>query len=144
MKDLPKIDIRAVALLDREIRLPVSTPGTATVVDRIPTRIHVRCETPANQLLLIAESFNNGWHASIDNREQPILRAYGDFMACEVPAGAHDVVLDFRPASLGYGKSAFLLSLSILAIVCVIYRLVIIPRSNRRRLQDGQGENGRT
>jgi len=139
MKDLPKTDIRAVALLDREIRLPVSTPGTATVVDRIPTRIHVRCETPANQLLIIAESFNNGWHASIDNREQPILRAYGDFMACEVPAGVHDVILDFSPQSLDYGKRISFLSLCIIVLLYFIYKLGMTIRSERARLRNEQG-----
>lgn len=131
-QDLHRTDIARVALLDREIDFPAAAPGTAALLERTPTHIRVRCETPAKQLLVIAENFDTGWRAAIGGRELPLLRAYGDFMACEVPAGACEVVLDFRPASFTRGKVLSGFSIIILGVIYIGYTFIKLMRNRRR------------
>ena len=49
------------------------------------------------------ESYAPGWHAWVDGAPQPILRAYGLFMAVELGKGPHQVDFRYEPASFRLG-----------------------------------------
>src|SRR5262249_30181362 len=70
---------------------------------------------PGRQLLVISESFHEGWRASVDGAPVPVLRAYGDYMACVVPAGEHRVRLHFEPTSYVVGRRVSALALAAIA-----------------------------
>ena len=57
----------------------------------------------------------------------PVERVNGDFIGCVVPAGDHDVALEFRPMHLDVGKA---ISLSGLVLVVM---LAAGSRAGRRR-----------
>jgi uncharacterized membrane protein YfhO len=76
------------------------------------------------QLLVVSESFHEGWQATVDGRDAAVARVNGDFLGCVVEAGNREVVFTFRPAHLvagGYvsvsaaGGAMFLLLLGPLA-----------------------------
>jgi hypothetical protein len=51
--------------------------------------------------LVFAEMYYPGWRALVDGREVPVVRANLAQMAVAVPAGEHEVALEFRPRIVG-------------------------------------------
>jgi len=64
---------------------------------------------------VVSEVSSPGWRATIDGRMAPITTVYGLLMSVDVPEGAHDVVLEFRPAGVYVGGGVTLLTLLALA-----------------------------
>ncbi len=120
-------DVRNVAIVEKEVPGLDATaePGTATIVSQTPGEYGIRtsCKTP--QLLVVSERYWRGWHVRIDQEPGPeLLRAYGDFMGCVVPAGTHVVEFRFDPVSFRLGVLVSLLALGgCLGILGVLLRL---------------------
>ncbi|MFN2115115.1 MAG: YfhO family protein [Anaerolineae bacterium] len=81
--------------------------------------IEVRVELPDPGYLVLSETFYPGWDALVDGEAAPILRANYAFRAIELPAGAHDVRLRFRPRSVWAG-AAVSLATATLALVAAL------------------------
>jgi hypothetical protein len=62
------------------------------------------------------ESYAPGWHAWVDGKPAPILRAYGLFMAVETPAGKHWIDLRYEPLSLRLGLFLSLVSFGLAGV----------------------------
>jgi hypothetical protein len=81
-----------------------AVPDKLEVVSFSPEKrvIRVNLETPAH--LVLTESLFPGWQASIDGAAVPLVRANALFMAVAVPAGEHEIVFEFEPASFALGR----------------------------------------
>ncbi|MFN8468011.1 MAG: YfhO family protein [Caldilineaceae bacterium] len=66
--------------------------------------IHTAGENPG--LLVLADAFYPGWHASVDGHEVPIYPTNVLFRGVPVPAGDHSVVFTFEPAGWRLGLIA--------------------------------------
>lgn len=126
--DIATIDLQAEALVSTALSLDVETSrGSADITRDDPGDIRVRTRTGGRQLLVVSESYDAGWRATVDGSAVPVARANGDFLGCVVPAGRHEVSLTFSPTHLVVGKR---LSLSGL---CIAAALVVISAGVRRR-----------
>ncbi len=93
-------------LRNRRVRPRVRLQGTAGEVRvraRAPGlwRIAVRAE--ADGALVVADPFFPGWRARVDRAESPLTAVPGEPMSVRLPAGPHEVELDYRPASFQAG-----------------------------------------
>ncbi|MFL5327643.1 MAG: YfhO family protein [Gemmataceae bacterium] len=113
--DLATIDPSQTVLLDRNVNVPPSEPGTCEVIVDRPGHVEILTSTRTLQVLVFTESFHEAWHATIDGEPVEILRAYGDFQACEVPPGKHRVEFRFVDASVTWGRR-----LSLAGLVCSV------------------------
>jgi hypothetical protein len=120
-RDIARIPLESVALVEEPIALPAGPPGTATIVGERPGLLHLRLECPNRQLLVVSESYHPGWRAEVDGRAAPVVPANGDFLGCVVPPGVHEVVLEFRPRSLGNGLLVSGLGLTVVAAMVVTH-----------------------
>lgn len=68
--------------------------------------------SPRPGYLVFNETFAPGWHAWVDGKPSPILRAYGLFMAVPVEAGGHQVDFRYEPASFRLGLFLSFLALA--------------------------------
>ena len=75
-------------------------------------------------LLVVSETAYPGWTATVDGAPAPVLSVDGVVMGVEVPAGAKQVVLEYRPGVLAAGA---ILSVAA-ALGCVLWIVI-----NRRR-----------
>jgi hypothetical protein len=77
--------------------------GTASVVEEFPERvvIEAKAETPA--YLVLADTFDPGWSATVDGTGAPIRPAYVAFRAVYLTPGTHKIVFTYRPAGLDLG-----------------------------------------
>jgi uncharacterized membrane protein YfhO len=58
--------------------------------------------------VVVMDPWYPGWRAEVDGQRAPLLRADYAFMAVPVPAGRHEVVLRYRPATLVPGLACVL------------------------------------
>jgi uncharacterized membrane protein YfhO len=68
------------------------------------------------QLLVVAESYHSGWHATVDGAPEELFRINGDFMGCVVGRGKHCVTMNFEPSSLQRGWLASCLGLCMMPL----------------------------
>jgi hypothetical protein len=99
----------------RRASFPATTSATAQVAVDRPGHLVIRTESTTGGPLAITERFHDGWTATIDGARVPVLRWRGDFMACDVPTGAHVVEFRFRPRSFTHGVWASLVGAAALA-----------------------------
>ena len=78
-------------------------PGNARLLERTPTRWRVRVEAAAPATLVVANATFPGWRARIDGAPARIVSPEGRPFAIPVPAGEHDVVLEYAPLSFRLG-----------------------------------------
>jgi hypothetical protein len=121
LRDLGRLDFDTAAV-DGPLLLPPGAPGSVRVVVDKPGRITIETAATSRQLLVMTESFHDGWRASAADRPLRVMRVNGDFLGCVVEAGTHRVSLEFRPFSLrlgatlsacGLGLTVFLLGSSL-------------------------------
>jgi hypothetical protein len=133
--DLAAIDPATTALVDTELGLPGGPPGSARILSDRPGSIVVATEAPSRQLLVVSESFFDGWKVSIDGgQRRPALRAYGDFFGCVVDVGSHRAVFTFDPFDLRVGMwiSATVAALIAAGLVMLTVRSPRPPRTSDR------------
>ncbi|MGE0445283.1 MAG: YfhO family protein [Vicinamibacterales bacterium] len=125
--DLATIDVATTALTTRALNVADEPPGHARVIDDRPGRIRVQVDAPAAQLLVLSESFHDGWRVTVDGRDAPVERVNGDFIGCVVRDGDREVTFQFRPTHLIVG--GWISAAAALAAGC----LVLWPVVGRQR-----------
>jgi hypothetical protein len=97
-------------------------PGHALLVGRTATRWTMRTESLVPSRLVIANPMFPGWRARVDGAPARIASRAGDLVQIPLPAGTHDVVLEYRPKSFWFGLA--------IAILGAIFA-VALPRTLR-------------
>jgi hypothetical protein len=77
--------------------------GTARIVEDLPERVVVATEASVPAYLVLADTFDPGWSATVDGNRAPIRPAYLAFRAVFLPAGKHTVAFRYSPAGFELG-----------------------------------------
>jgi uncharacterized membrane protein YfhO len=77
---------------------------SAELLEYRPNRVRVGVGPGAAGFLVLADVWYPGWTCTVDGREAPLYRADYLFRAAELPAGEHEVVFTFEPASYRVGR----------------------------------------
>jgi hypothetical protein len=86
-----------------------ATEGLARIARYAPEEVRVRVETPQPAVLILLDSFDKGWTATLENgAELPILRANALVRAVVVPAGTHLVTFSYQTPLLKAGAAVSL------------------------------------
>jgi hypothetical protein len=80
----------------------------------------IRYSAAADTIVRVAVPNSPGWMAHVDGTETPILPADYAFSAVMVPAGQHDLTLEFRPRYLPAGGA--LSAVTALALIFLLLR----------------------
>jgi hypothetical protein len=84
------------------VRLEAASGG-AFLVGRTATRWTMRTESLAPSRLVVANPMFPGWRAKVDGAPSSIESEPGDLTRIPLPAGAHEVVLEYSPSSFRLG-----------------------------------------
>ena len=99
--------IYEVALVEGDspgVALPVSSAADAVVVTRYqPERIEIAVTAAADGLLVISDTYAQGWHASIDGKSAPVYPTNLALRGIPITQGTHSVVLTYTPPWLRAG-----------------------------------------
>jgi len=88
--------------------------GTATIARFSLNSLDVAVESPGPALLVVAEAWYPGWHATIAGREVPCLPVNGWMRGVPVPAGRSLVQLTYRQNGFVTGCGISLVALLVL------------------------------
>lgn len=99
-----------------------TTAGGVRGVVESWNEIVVRAETPVEAILVVADSYDPGWKATIDGEPAEILPAYGLIRGVALPPGSHEVRMVYRPGSLQRGVVLSLLGLVLTGAALVARR----------------------
>jgi uncharacterized membrane protein YfhO len=61
--------------------------------------------------LVLTDIWFPGWNCTVDGQPAPIHRANFLFRSVAIPAGIHEVIFSFEPASYRWGKRVSIMSL---------------------------------
>jgi hypothetical protein len=99
------IDGRAIAYVDGDP--PPTAPATGTesvtVVSQEPERIVIDVTASSDGLVVLADSWDAGWTATVDGDDVGILRTDTTFRGIPVTTGSHTIELRYEPVSLRIG-----------------------------------------
>ncbi|MCM3878160.1 MAG: YfhO family protein [Thermoanaerobaculia bacterium] len=96
-------------LLNRRVKPRVrleGAPGGAILTGRTATRWAIRTESLAPSRLVVANPMFPGWRAKVDGASSRIESRNGELTQIPIPAGTHEVVLEYWPASFRLGLLA--------------------------------------
>jgi hypothetical protein len=106
---LTKVDqLREHLIVEDPTRpLPVDAVvnGSARIAQEIPERLVIETEALAPAYLVVSDSFDPGWSATVDGQTATIYPAYCAFRAVYLPQGKHTVVFEYSPAGFKFGLS---------------------------------------
>jgi hypothetical protein len=84
-------------------------------------------------MLVLADSFDPGWRAYVDGKEERIFRANAFFRAVPFPAGKHRVEFRYEPLSFTIGA---VISLATLCGMFLWTAIVLLARRSRWRVKE--------
>ncbi len=118
----PDFDVSNTVILDGRPRAasPSETPGkagTVRIVERKPNAVTLRARLFRPGYVVLLDRYDPNWHASVDDREEEVLRANQMFRAVRVGAGEHEVRFFYRPRGLKAGAVVSLLTLGVLGLL---------------------------
>lgn len=96
--------------------------GEARLLELRADRVRIEVSASAPGLLVLMDTYDPGWRASVDDVPTPVLRANVAFRAVSVPAGRHVVETVYRPLSVTLGLVTSLVSALALALVAWLGR----------------------
>jgi hypothetical protein len=88
---------------DRPLAAGAEVSGEARIVEDLPERVVVETEAAAPSYLVLSDTFDPGWSATVDGQPAPIWPAYIAFRAVYLTQGTHTVVFTYRPAGFDLG-----------------------------------------
>jgi hypothetical protein len=102
---------------------PPSSSGAAgrvEIVSREPNALLLRADLSRPGYVVLLDRFDPNWHATLDGREVPILRANQLFRAVRAERGRHEIRFYYRQRGL---RAGLLVSLGTLAMLAILYIL---------------------
>lgn len=97
---------------DRPLPEDAEVSGQARITRDDPERVEVATDAAMPAYLMLADTFDPGWSATVDGRPVPIRPAYVAFRAVFLPAGRHVVVFTYVPEGFRLGLVISLVSLA--------------------------------
>ena len=114
----PDFDFRSEVLIPAgDPPGPGSGHGTSRIVFAAPDRMKLEVEAPEGGYLVILESYDPGWRATVDGRAASVVPANVLFRGIRLDPGAHAVELVYRPPGLVAGLALSALSILIAAVL---------------------------
>jgi uncharacterized membrane protein YfhO len=86
--------------------VPGSAPGAATYREVQPEDVRIQVEANAPSIVVVRNSYDPGWTATVDGRPTPVLPTDYLLQGVAVPAGHHDVRLVYRDPEISRGLAA--------------------------------------
>jgi hypothetical protein len=122
-------DVHEFVVLNKRPSIPIAEShesGSVKLLRQRPEELLLESTALSNSLLLLTDTYYDGWRASVDGEETEILRANAAFRAIAVPAGKHQVRFHFR-------HPAFLPGCCLSCVSWAAFVLLAVLATRRRR-----------
>jgi hypothetical protein len=105
--------------------------GECRILSRLPHRLRVEANLSEEGYVVLIDTYDPDWQASVDGVPARLLRANVAFRAIPTPAGRHTIELVYRPSSVRIGLTVSVLAVAALAAALAL--AAVRERSSRRR-----------
>jgi prepilin-type N-terminal cleavage/methylation domain-containing protein len=102
-------------------------PADARIIKDGANDVTLEAALPAEGFVVLRDSFDPSWRATVDGASAQVVRANGLYRAVRVPAGRHVIRFRYRPLALGVGLTLSGMTALALGIVCTVF-----PRKTAR------------
>ncbi len=109
-----------------------AAPGSAVYREITPEDVRVTVDTSTPAVVVVRNSYDAGWSATVDGRPAPLLATDYLVQGVAVPAGRHEVRLVYRDDAVTWGMRLGLVVWVIL-LASIPAALLLERRSRRRR-----------
>jgi hypothetical protein len=92
--------------------VPAWGRGSSRIVSWRPDFIRVEADAAADGYLVLVDTYDPEWRATVDGRAAPIVRANVAFRAVALTRGNHTVDFTYRPRSVAWGLGIAALTLA--------------------------------
>jgi hypothetical protein len=99
---------------------PHQVSATVQIVHYEPNRITIEVGTEADGLLVLTDTYAQGWKATLDERDTPVYVANHAFRAVAVPAGTHQVEFVYQPRGFQAGATVTLIAIAALVLIGLV------------------------
>jgi hypothetical protein len=129
----PGFDPARTAVVERDpglTQVPGTPPGRAAYSAADPEHVRVTVDATAPSLVVIRNSYDEGWSASVDGSPAKVLPTDGFLQGVAVGAGHHEVELTYRDPAIGRGLAASAVVWS--ALAAAVAGTLLVERRRRR------------
>ena len=113
-------DPRKIILLSKQLNInTVTGKGTIEILKYSPNQIILSTNNSTDEALILADQFEDGWKAKIDNHETLISPANLIFRAVKIPSGKHQITFWYWPKAFEVGLEISLLSLFLTCLLTI-------------------------
>ncbi len=114
----PDFDPATTAILARQpaCQLAGDVSGAAELLERAPGYWHIRAQSSAPALLILAETAYPGWQVTVNGVRQSWYTAYTAVRAVCIPAGESEIIWQFVPSIFLWGGAVSLLALLLIGV----------------------------
>lgn len=114
-------DPRKNIILSKDLKIAsVSGIGKSEIVKYSPNKVIIKTKTETDEILILSDTFDEGWKAKIDGKLTKVSSANLVFRAIKVPAGEHEVLYYYWPDSFQKGLIISISSLLTLGLIILI------------------------
>ena len=119
-------DLRKTAVADKKFEETLGkaniqdSTATVTIKSYLPNRLEYTAQSATGGVVVFSEIYYPGWTATVDGKPVEVGRVNYVLRAINVPAGKHDIVLDFHPQSLKITETMAYSGYAVLALVILL------------------------
>jgi hypothetical protein len=107
--------------------VPAGGTGSSRIVSWRPDFIRVEADAAADGHLVLVDTYDPDWRATVDGVAAPIVRANVAFRAVALTRGHHTVDFRYRPRSVVWGLAVSALTLAALLAALTRQALLVYP-----------------
>ncbi len=122
---LGSVDLKRQAVIGKDMPAVTAAPADSTdaivLTSYAPNELRYHYTASADRLAVFSEIYYpDGWKAEVDGAPVDVLRADWTLRAAQLPAGTHDLVMRFEPASYRIGANVSRASSIVLILLLLL------------------------
>lgn len=132
---LKGIDSKNAAVADASFREQLDgtslSKGNVVLTSYAPNEMHYETDNANDGVVVFSEIYYPGWTATIDGQPAELGRANYVLRALKVPAGKHEIVLEFRPQSITATEAVAYIAILLIvaAFIAALLKGCIVQKS---------------
>lgn len=132
-------DLRHTAIVHKEFESqvgdyrPTDSVGQIELIDYKPNQLTYRFNANEDKLVVFSEVWTSkGWKMFVDGQEHPLLRANYLLRSALIPAGQHEIMMEYKPSAYRIGNTVAFVS-SLIMLLSLVAAIVISLKKNKEQ-----------
>lgn len=141
LEELGKAELAHVAYVENGYAGPMDFEASGGVHEFVEDNgsISFRTDAPGDRFVVVTTTWYPDWQARVDGDPVPLFRVNGSFMGLTVPAGRHEVKLEYRPTRIAALFAVNLVALVSLISYSAVHGFRRLYREGERSARSGKG-----